>query len=97
MIMEAEQCKRCLLRDMQGKEAEYYESVLKYRKTLSKKDGVSDAVYEERLAACLACDALVGGTCKHCGCYVEMRAAAKKMRCPDPESDRWAISQKGID
>ena len=87
--METVICRRCLLRDMQGKEAEYYESVLKYRKTLDEITGVSDTVYEERLTVCIACDALQNGTCFHCGCFVEMRAALRKMRCPDPNGDRW--------
>ena len=83
------QCRQCLLRDMQGTQAEYYESVLRYRKTLSEKQGVSDEVYERRLASCVACSALVSGTCAHCGCYVEMRAAKKRMSCPSPDGNRW--------
>ena len=87
--METVLCRQCLLRDMQGKEAEYYESVIRYRKTLDDKTGVSDNIYEERLAACIACDSLNNGTCLHCGCFVEMRAALKKMRCPDPGGKKW--------
>ena len=74
---------------MQGKEAEYYQSVLKYRKTLSTEEGISDEAYEKRLVACLGCNALTNGTCTHCGCFVEMRAALSKNKCPNPTGDLW--------
>ncbi len=83
-------CRRCLLADMQeGKEAEYYQSVLRYRKSLPSREGVTDDEYNTRLSACRACDALVNGMCSHCGCYVEMRAAAKRMCCPKPGGGCW--------
>lgn len=82
-------CRRCLLQDMQGKEAEYYQSVLRYRSSLPAAKGVTDAEYEKRLAACRTCDALVNGTCSQCGCYVEMRAASRRMACPMPGENRW--------
>jgi len=84
-------CKQCLLRDMQGKEADYYQSVLKYRKTLDVNHGVEDLIYEERLSACTKCDALVNGVCKHCGCFVEMRAALQKNKCPNPGKNLWHL------
>ncbi|MFR1660111.1 DUF6171 family protein [Gallintestinimicrobium sp.] len=39
-------------------------------------------MYEKRLELCKACDYLEAGTCLACGCYVELRAAVKKNRCP---------------
>jgi len=78
---------------MVGKEAEYYQSVLKYRKSLNEKQGVPDDVYEKRLEACLGCDALINGTCTHCGCFVEMRASLRKMKCPSPQGNKWEISK----
>jgi len=74
---------------MQGKEADYYKNVIKYRKSLDNIQGVCDDEYEKRLSSCLNCNALTNGTCAHCGCYVEMRAALKKMQCPHPEGNRW--------
>lgn len=86
---EAAVCRRCLLSEMGGTEAEYYESVLKYRAGLPPGQKTGDEEYAVRLAQCRACDALMNGTCSHCGCYVEMRAAAKKMHCPLPDGARW--------
>ena len=39
--------------------------------------------YERRLSLCKSCDYLINGMCKHCGCFVEMRAAVSKNYCPD--------------
>lgn len=39
--------------------------------------------YERRLSLCKRCDYLINGMCKHCGCFVEMRAAVSKNYCPD--------------
>lgn len=84
-------CKRCLLQDLGGKQAEYYQSVLLYRSQLPPGLGVSDEVYGLRLAACRECEELANGVCMQCGCYVEMRAAAKKMRCPKPGGGVWPL------
>ena len=40
-------------------------------------------VVAARLAVCKGCDRLVSGTCALCGCYVELRAAKGKQRCPE--------------
>lgn len=78
--MQAAPCKRCLLQDMQDND--YYQSVIKYRQSLPLKEKTPDGEYKHRLAACRQCEQLVNGVCNQCGCYVEMRAAALRMRCP---------------
>ena len=40
-------------------------------------------LYRQRLDVCRACGKLNRGTCALCGCYVEIRAARGRMRCPD--------------
>lgn len=84
-------CRRCLLEDLQdsAKEAEYYQSVIKYRQALPPDKGVDDATYKSRLNECRKCTELVNGMCSQCGCYVEIRAAAKKMHCPKPGNSMW--------
>ena len=38
--------------------------------------------YKRRLDICRECDGLENGICRECGCFVELRAAAKKNYCP---------------
>lgn len=80
-------CRRCLLREMTD-ENDYYESVKRYRATLPARKRTPDTAYEQRLAACKGCGSLENGTCRQCGCYVEMRAARLDMHCPAKQS-RW--------
>lgn len=79
-------CRKCLLREM-DKEA-YFQNMYTYIRNLPQEDKVSDEVYEERLARCKACDCLMDGMCRICGCYVEMRAAIRIRSCPDYEA-KW--------
>ncbi len=74
-------CKRCLTRDMADGE-ELFRSMWEYIDNLDTEIRTPDAVYEERLAACRACDLLLEGMCRSCGCYVEMRAAVAQNGCP---------------
>lgn len=76
-------CKRCLLKDME--ENEYYESVAQYVSLLDPNIKASPELYEKRLSICKTCDRLVSGICRSCGCFVEMRAAVEKNRCPSEE------------
>lgn len=72
-------CKKCLLRELANEESKRIEI---YKEAIKKQDKVSDAVYEHRLLVCKNCDYLNQGTCAACGCYVELRAAAKTGKCP---------------
>ncbi|MCR5581264.1 MAG: DUF6171 family protein [Pseudobutyrivibrio sp.] len=73
-------CTRCLLRDMIDADTSMIE---KYKSALKKQDMVTDEEYERRLQVCTTCDKLNEGTCMSCGCYVELRAAAKVSHCPN--------------
>lgn len=72
---------RCLLRDMAETDGSV-EMLEKYLGALKAADRVPEEVYESRLSVCRGCDRLNAGTCMACGCYVELRAAAKISRCP---------------
>lgn len=72
-------CRRCLLRDLA--EANMDEVVHFYER-LSPQYRVSQAEYEARLTRCRQCSYLQTGTCMQCGCYVEVRAAQQKTKCP---------------
>jgi len=79
-------CKQCLLRDMA--ESDVLRSINECRSRLEPDVRASDALYEQRLAVCGSCEHLLAGTCLLCGCYVELRAAMRKLVCPDSPS-RW--------
>ena len=83
--MERRICTRCLLREMidadSTKKTEM-EMIEKYRDAIKQADRVTEEEYERRLAVCRDCDKLLAGTCGACGCYVELRAAAKVSHCP---------------
>lgn len=81
----AERCRRCLLRDMMD-ENDYYQSVVFYRATMPKKKRTPDREYEARVAVCRECGSLENGTCRLCGCFVEMRAARIDIHCPKPDA-----------
>ncbi len=81
----ADICKRCLLRDMADADQEM---IKKYKEAIKKADRVQEEEYERRLAICKGCGLLNAGTCGACGCYVELRAAAKAGRCP---YKKWQI------
>lgn len=78
-------CRKCLTRDMAGKEA-YFRSLREYIENLDPEIRVSDTIYEERLSVCRQCDLLLDGMCRSCGCYVELRAAVARRSCP---WERW--------
>ncbi|MBQ6051891.1 MAG: hypothetical protein IJL30_01225 [Clostridia bacterium] len=56
---------------------------------LSEKEKASEEIYNSRLEECKNCDNLISGVCMKCGCYVEFRAAFKKMKCPNANNRRW--------
>jgi hypothetical protein len=73
-------CKKCLLAELDNEKllAEVRQAIDRLADDMK----VSDEIYRERLETCKECDYLNEGTCGACGCYVELRAAAKTGRCP---------------
>lgn len=43
---------------------------------------VERAEHERRIVVCSACQDLVGGRCKRCGCYMTLKAWLPKQHCP---------------
>lgn len=78
--MERRVCRKCLLQDMEGTEGKDY--VKKYIDVLKPEDKADEELYQGRLSVCCTCDYLAEATCKACGCYVELRAAGKRAKCP---------------
>jgi len=79
------QCRRCLLRDMADEEG-HFRAIWEYIEQLDVDVKAAEALFEDRLTVCKACDLLLAGICRSCGCYVEMRAAVAKNRCP---REKW--------
>jgi len=81
------ECKRCLLRE--AAEDATFENIRERIDRLSPDDKSDDELYLRRLDACRNCDHLISGICMKCGCYVEFRAAFRKMKCPNASDRKW--------
>ena len=81
------ECKRCLLLESAGENT--LADIRKRIEKLSDEEKTSEEIYQKRLSECKNCDCLISGVCMKCGCYVEFRAAFKKMKCPNANNRRW--------
>lgn len=75
-------CRRCLTRELTDAQ-EIFQSMRDYIENLDVDIRTPEEAYEARLAVCKACDMLLQGMCRKCGCYVELRAAVRGNACPD--------------
>ena len=80
-------CRRCL--DLRVPEGELIAYLDKYVSELPERERASDEVYRARLSACADCPERAEATCRLCGCYVQVRAAKRRMRCPFAGAPRW--------
>jgi len=81
------ECKRCLLRE--SAEADTFELIRGKLDLLKPEEKADDELYRSRLEACKTCDHLISGICMKCGCYVEFRAAYRRMKCPNVSDRKW--------
>jgi len=79
-MSEKKRCIKCLLAELDNKQllADVQEAVRRLADDMK----VPEGEYTRRLEICKECDYLNEGTCNACGCYVELRAAAKSGKCP---------------
>ena len=80
-------CRRCLLEDMPD-QAALASNIRELISLLPDTLRAEESQRQSRLAVCRSCDHLIDGMCALCGCYVELRAAKRKMTCPDVPG-RW--------
>ncbi|MCR5329236.1 MAG: DUF6171 family protein [Saccharofermentans sp.] len=73
-------CTRCLLKNFSREQ--YEKIIVEGIKALPPEELVSDEETARRLAVCQSCVKLNQGTCLACGCFVEIRAATQKGKCP---------------
>ena len=81
-----EACKRCLLYELV--DGDDFKGIYEYIEGLPEEIKADSATYDRRIALCRACDSLVNGMCRLCGCFVETRAAKKVSRCAAPQ-EKW--------
>ena len=80
MMQAKRKCIKCLLAELDNEKL--LEDVRLAIDRLPGELKVSGEEYDARLGVCRECDYLNEGTCNACGCYVELRAAAKTGKCP---------------
>lgn len=80
-------CKRCLIRETD--ESTLYERIKRTIEAIPEEQKCNTELYEKRLEICRECDKLLSGMCRVCGCFVEVRAARTKERCPAPGEKMW--------
>ena len=80
-------CQRCL--DMRVPEGELIAFLDRYVSELPEDERTDEENYRVRLQKCADCPERYEATCRLCGCYVQARAAKKKMSCPIPGSPKW--------
>lgn len=73
-------CKRCLLADIDVDGL--FTKVSELIELIPEDIKADEELYKKRLDICQSCDCLENGICRECGCFVELRAAAKKNYCP---------------
>ena len=73
-------CRRCLLEEADPEA--YQRDLVSVLARMDRETRTPAAEYERRLDACRACGRLNAGTCEACGCYVELRAAVRRQKCP---------------
>lgn len=79
-------CLRCLLRDVD--ESQLLEAINQRIAAMPAAQKAPPEEYARRLGLCQGCNELLSGTCRKCGCYVELRAVRRNSACPH-ENPRW--------
>ncbi len=88
-MAEVKECKGCSATVHHSFE-EIKANMAEYLKTIDPDQRTGRELYEKRLAQCGGCAGLYyESTCRHCGCFVQMRALRRTADCPNPEGSRW--------
>ncbi|GMQ56179.1 hypothetical protein AN1V17_05720 [Vallitalea sediminicola] len=80
-------CKKCMLFDVDEKNL--LTKIQGYIDSLDSSIKVEEIIYYKRLQHCENCYDLINGICKHCGCFVLVRAIKRKQHCPHPTLSKW--------
>ena len=74
---------------MEAAENDTFALIASKLETIPPSERADDKTYKARLEKCKSCDFLISGVCIKCGCYVEFRAAYRRMKCPDVSNRKW--------
>ena len=78
-------CKKCMIPDYIEDKDAFLET---YIQGIPEEERTEASEYERRLQICDACEHLLNGMCRRCGCFVAVRGAAARNYCPDPKK-KW--------
>ena len=73
-------CRKCLLSELSDQAL--YIQVKKTIEAIPESARAPEDLVRYRLMKCKNCESLFQGMCRECGCYVEVRSARLKSRCP---------------
>ena len=76
-------CRKCLIEKLDP--LGINETVRKRAELIPADEKTDEETYGKRLSACTGCKELISGTCRICGCFVELRAAYSEKHCPHPQ------------
>jgi hypothetical protein len=69
---------------------EKLEKMLQYVIKSGNRELVDEETSNKRLSLCMGCTAYThGGTCKYCGCLVQIRTKIQGQYCPYPLYPKW--------
>jgi hypothetical protein len=69
---------------------EKIEEMLQYLIKSGNRELADEETSNKRLSLCMGCTAYVhGGTCKYCGCLVQIRTKLQGQCCPYPLHPKW--------
>lgn len=85
-------CRKCLLADYDPENA--LRTVREMIEAMPPEERADGEEYRRRLSVCGQCGELNAGICGKCGCYVELRAAKKRLGCPHERRLWEALSCK---
>ena len=80
-MMDKKPCVRCLLAEMEGVES-LKAAVRKAIADIPENERAAPETAACRLKVCRECAYLDRATCMQCGCFVELRSAMARARCP---------------
>lgn len=78
--MRKNDCPKCLLTELNSSDSA--EIIKEQLSLIPEEEKTPSDEYENRLKICRSCLSLTDVICAECGCFVQIRAAKRRMGCP---------------